>query len=355
MFSKKKNDLLLETIEEDGRSWFRVEPSGKEPIDASVGRHRYPVVDISAEGMRIYRNHDRELEIGEEYPFNLPLPLVNEVISGMIRVIDISHMSYQCKFVDLSREETEKIHLFILERQKEERRAFSRVAPSHKAPIRLSIGGHVLQIRDMGAGGVAAYRGKEKGLEVKKEYPFKLPLPLIDELITGTIRIVDISSRTYQCAFVGIARKETDKIHRFILEMQKEGGGAYFRIKPSRKDPIQVFVEPYTFLVKDVGAGGMAVHKDEGKGLEFNKEYTFKMALSLIDEEISGIMRIVNISEKAYHCAFIDLIQEHKEKIHFFVLERQKEELREKKKTSSAFKRHILTAQTIPFPDGPSR
>ena len=354
MFSRKKNDLLIEPIEEGGRSFFRVEPSGKEPIDASVGRHKYPVVDISAEGMRIYRNNDRELEIGEDYPFNMPLPLVNEVISGMIRVIDISHMSYQCAFIELSREETEKIHSFILERQKEERRAFSRVAPSHKAPIRLSIEGHVLQIRDMGAGGVAAYRGKEKGLEVKKEYPFKLPLPLIDELITGTIRIVDISARTYQCAFVGLSRKETDKIHRFILEMQKEEGGAYFRIKPSRKDPIQVFVEPHAFLVKDVGAGGMAVCKDEGKSLEVNKEYPFKMALPLIDEKISGIMRIVNISEEAYHCAFIDLTQEHKEKIHFFVLERQKEELREKKKTSSSFKSSILTAQTIPFPEGPS-
>jgi c-di-GMP-binding flagellar brake protein YcgR len=346
---------LIESVEEDGRSFFRVEPSGKEPIDASVGRHKYPVVDISAEGMRIYRNKDRELKIGEEYPFNLPLPLINEVISGMIRVIDISHMSYQCGFVDLNSDEIEKIHLYILERQKEERRAFSRVAPSLKVPIRLSIGDHVLQIKDMGAGGVAAYRGKEKDLEVKKEYPFKMPLTLTDELITGTIRIVDISSQTYQCAFVDLDRKETDKIHRFILEMQKQEGGAYFRIKPSRKDPIQVFIEPHTFLIKDIGAGGMAVYKDEGKTLEINKEYPFKLSLSLIDEMISGIMRIVNISEKTYHCVFIDLIQDHKEKIHFFVLERQKEELRVKKKTSSSFKSSILTAQTVPFPEAPTR
>jgi hypothetical protein len=141
---------------------------------------------------------------------------------------------------------------FLISKFQEERRAFSRVAPSHKVPIRLSIGGNVLQIKDMGAGGVAAYRGKEKDLEVNKEYPFK-------------------------------------------------------------------------------------------------------MALSLIEEEISGIMRIVNISENTYHCAFIDLTREHKEKIHFFVLERQKEELREKKKASSAFKNGVLTAETIPFPEGQSR
>ena len=337
LFSKKKNDLSIESIEKDGRSFFRVEPSSKEPIDASVGRHRYPVIDVTAEGMKIYRNSDRELEVGEEYPFNLPLPLVNEVISGMIRVVDISQMSYQCAFVDLNQEETEKIHYFILERQKEERRAFSRVAPSHKVPINLSIGPKMLQIKDMGAGGVALYRGKEKGLEINNEYPFEIPLPLIDEVISGTIRIVDISPKTYQCAFIDLDRKDTDKMHRFIFEMQKGEGGAYFRIKPSRKDPIQVFVEPHAFLIKDIGAGGMALYRGEGKGLEIKKEYPFRMTLSLIDEVISGIIRVVNISETSYHCAFIDLTHEQREKIHFFVLERQKEELRGKQKISSAY------------------
>ena len=181
------------------------------------------------------------------------------------------------------------------------------------------------------------------------------PLPLIDELISGTIRIIDIASRTYQCSFIDLDRKETDKIHRFILEMQKQEGGFFFRIKPSRKDPIQVFVEPHSFFIKDIGAGGMAVYKDEGKNLEINREYPFKLTISLIDEVISGIMRIVNISEKTYHCVFIDLIQVHREKIHFFVLERQKEELREKKKTSSAVRNGILTAQTITFSEGQSR
>ena len=334
MFSKKKNNLLLESIGEEGRSFFRVEPSDKDPVDASVGQHRYPVIDISAEGMRICRNIDRELEMEKEYPFNLPFPLINKVISGTIKVVDISHMSYQCLFIDLSREETEEIHHFILERQKEERRAFSRVAPSDTAPLSLSIGPHILQIKDLGAGGVAVFRGKEMGIEVKKEYPFDMPLPLIDESISGTIKIVDISPETYQCAFVDLSRNETDKIHRFILEMQKEEGGAYFRIKPSRKDPIQVFVEPHTFLIKDVGAGGMAIYRGEERRLEVHKDYPFRMTLSLIDDEISGIFKIVNVTDKTYHCVFIDLTHEQREKIHLFVLERQKEEIREKKRSS---------------------
>jgi c-di-GMP-binding flagellar brake protein YcgR len=336
LFSKKKNDLLLESIGEEGRSFFRVEPSGKEPVDASVGRHRYSVIDINAEGMRICRKSDRELDIEKEYSFSLPLPLINKAISGIMKVVDISHMSYQCTFIDLSREETEKIHHFILERQKEERRAFSRVAPSDKMPVRISIGPHVLQIKDLGAGGVAVFRGKEKGIEVQKEYLFDMPLSLINEAISGSIRIVDISQETYQCAFVDLNRKETDKIHRFIIEMQKEEGGAYFRIKPSRKDPIQVFVEPHTFLIKDIGAGGMAIYRGEERGLEIHKEYPFKMTLSLIDDEISGIFSIVNVTDKTYHCVFIDLTHEQREKIHLFVLERQKEEIREKKRPSAA-------------------
>ena len=336
MFSKKKNDLLFGSIGEEGRSFFRVEPSDKEPVDASVGRHRYPVIEINAEGMRIGRKSERDMEIGKEYAFNLHLPLINRVISGMMEIVDISHMSYQCRFIDLSREETEKIHHFILERQKEERRAFSRVAPSDKMPVRISIGPRMLQVRDLGAGGVAVFKGKEKGIEVQKKYPFDMQLPLINEAISGTIRIVDISQETYQCAFVDLNRKETDKIHRFILEMQREEGGAYFRIKPSRKDPIQVFVEPHTFLIKDIGAGGMALYRGEERGLEIHKAYPFKMTLSLIDDEISGIFSIVNVSDKTYHCVFIDLTHEQREKIHLFVLERQKEEIREKKRLSAA-------------------
>ena len=331
LFSKKKNDVLIESTGEEGRSFFRVEPSQKDPVDASVGQHKYPVIDINAEGMRICRKSNMTLELDNEYAFNLPLPLINKVISGMIKVVDVSHISYQCTFIDLSREETENIHHFILERQKEERRAFSRVAPSDKLPVSLSIGPHVLQIKDLGAGGVAVYRGKEKALEVKKEYPFEMPLSLIGDIISGTIRIVDMSQETYQCAFVDLDRKETDKIHRFILEMQKEEGGAYFRIKPSRKDPIQVFVKPHTFLIKDIGAGGMAIYRGEEKEMEIHKEYPFRLKLSLIDEEISGIFNIVNVTEKTYHCVFIDLTHEQREKIHLFVLERQKEEIRERK------------------------
>ena len=123
MFSGKNNDPLVLSIDQERRSWFRVEPSPERPIYVSIGRDRYQVKDIAAGGAGIYRrDDDKELEPGEKYPFKMTLPLTDEVVSGTLRVVDISDSTYHCRFVDLSKEDREKIHLFVLEREKEELR-----------------------------------------------------------------------------------------------------------------------------------------------------------------------------------------------------------------------------------------
>ncbi len=48
--------------------------------------------------------------------------------------------------------------------------------------------------------------------------PFKMTLPLIDEAISGIIRIVDISDRAYHYAFIGFSEEQRDKIHLFVIE-----------------------------------------------------------------------------------------------------------------------------------------
>ena len=124
MFSKKTNDLLFEFFDEEKRSFFRVKPSSKKPINIAIGRNRYKVKDIGAGGMGIYlRSEDKELERGKKYPFKITLPLTKEAISGTFRIVNISDRAYHCIFVNLSIEKREKIHLFVLERQKEELRA----------------------------------------------------------------------------------------------------------------------------------------------------------------------------------------------------------------------------------------
>ena len=123
MFSRKKNDPLIVSIDQEKRSSFRVEPSSERPIYVSIGRDRYQVKDIGAGGAGIYRrDDDKELEPGEKYPFKMTLPLNDEVVSGTLRIVDISDSIYHCRFIDLSKEDREKIHLFVLEREKEELR-----------------------------------------------------------------------------------------------------------------------------------------------------------------------------------------------------------------------------------------
>lgn len=124
MFSRKTNDLLFEFFDEESRAFFRVKPSSKKPITISIGRNRYKVKDIGAGGMGIYRrSEDKELERGKKYPFKINLPLINEVISGTFRIVNISDRAYHCMFVNLGIDKREKMHLFVLERQKEKLRA----------------------------------------------------------------------------------------------------------------------------------------------------------------------------------------------------------------------------------------
>jgi c-di-GMP-binding flagellar brake protein YcgR len=123
LFSRKNNDPLIVSIDQERRSTFRVEPSPERPIYVSIGHDRYQVKDIGAGGISIYcRDKDKELEPGEKYPFKMTLPLTDEVVSGTLRIVDISGSIYHGRFIDLSKEDREKIHLFVLEREKEELR-----------------------------------------------------------------------------------------------------------------------------------------------------------------------------------------------------------------------------------------
>ena len=123
MFSRKKTNPLAISIDAERRDSFRVEQSKKEPIDVSIGRSKYHVKDLSAGGIGIYSSiKDKELEMGKEYPFKMTLPLINEVISGIIRIVDISGRILHCTFIGFGNKGREKIHLFVLERQKEELR-----------------------------------------------------------------------------------------------------------------------------------------------------------------------------------------------------------------------------------------
>ena len=123
MFLMKNSGLLVEFIDEDRRAFFRIKPSKKETVNIFIGSDKYHIKDICASGTGFsIRSEGEKLKRGKEYPFKLRLPLINEVISGVVRIVDIIDRIYHSTFVGLSSEDTEKIHLFVLERQKEDLR-----------------------------------------------------------------------------------------------------------------------------------------------------------------------------------------------------------------------------------------
>ena len=120
MFLRKRDSSPLIEYDEERRRSFRIEPSPKEPIDLSTANNTYRVKDIGAGGIAIYRrSKDRELEAGGKHSFKMNLPIINETISGIIRIVHISDKAYHCEFSDLGEGLIEKIHLFVLEREKE--------------------------------------------------------------------------------------------------------------------------------------------------------------------------------------------------------------------------------------------
>ena len=123
MFSKKNDELLIVSIERERRDSFRIEPSSGEPLWVSIGHHRYRVKNVSAGGIGIYqKSGERAIEMGKTFPFQITLPPLNQVITGTAKVVNRSEGLYHCAFIDLSEEKREKLHLFVLERQKEQLR-----------------------------------------------------------------------------------------------------------------------------------------------------------------------------------------------------------------------------------------
>ena len=77
----KQQDRLCILVRALTKTKEPVRQPGKEPIDASVGRHRYPVIDITAEGMRIYRNSGRLK--GYSSPISNSLPLLTKHVHAL--------------------------------------------------------------------------------------------------------------------------------------------------------------------------------------------------------------------------------------------------------------------------------
>ncbi len=124
MFWKKKaekeEELKHIKVPSDSRQAYRINPSEDDPILLYSGKDTYEVVDISSGGLSILSD---KLKVDNELDVNFSLPVTEEKIDARIKVLRHGKKKVcHCQFVGLPQEMEDKIHKYVLERQKEELR-----------------------------------------------------------------------------------------------------------------------------------------------------------------------------------------------------------------------------------------
>ena len=103
-----------------------------------------------------------------------------------------------------------------------------------------------------------------------------------------------------------------------------------YRVAPSEEAPITLFTGGNSYEVLDISSGGLSLTSDDlNVGDDLDVEFNLPMGIELTAERISIRLKVLRRGRNnIYHCRFLDISPEKEDKIHKYVLERQKEELR---------------------------
>jgi len=100
-----------------GRPAYRVVPDRDDPVIFQVDGQLTRVFEISAHCVHAPVS---EIKAGRRYPFSLDLPSSRIGITGYVDVLpELDNGDLVCLFVDLSADELDQIHRFVLLRQKQ--------------------------------------------------------------------------------------------------------------------------------------------------------------------------------------------------------------------------------------------
>ena len=106
-----------------------------------------------------------------------------------------------------------------------------------------------------------------------------------------------------------------------------------FRVYPSYDEPISMIINNRNVEVVDIGAGGISF---TNAGYKLGDVLPSLITLPFKDLQVETEISIVRISDEGTaHCAFKGISKEDSEYIHKYMLEKQKQELREKRKNNS--------------------
>jgi len=103
-----------------GRSAYCVVPDPDDPIILQLDGNLSRVLEISATGFSI---PPEVVPPGRRYPFSLDIPTTSAPINGYVDVLPDKDDELHCQFVDLTAEELDVLHHYVLVRQKEAIRA----------------------------------------------------------------------------------------------------------------------------------------------------------------------------------------------------------------------------------------
>jgi hypothetical protein len=118
------------------RNSYRVQPSNDEPIFFRLEDKPVPVKDISAAGLS-FKNEN--CSIGELFTVNIDLPGLGPTVPATLQIVGIDQSNRcHCRFLSIDEAARERIHQYVLNRQKEqvrERREMEKKRKSTVIPI----------------------------------------------------------------------------------------------------------------------------------------------------------------------------------------------------------------------------
>jgi hypothetical protein len=110
------NDITVKAVA-SGRMAYQVVPDPDDPIILQIDGKLSRVLDISASGFNLPAG---VVASARRYPFSLDLPSASVPITGYVDALPGKSEAYvQCVFVNLSADESDAIHRYVLIRQKE--------------------------------------------------------------------------------------------------------------------------------------------------------------------------------------------------------------------------------------------
>ena len=121
MFWRKKQENkdteLFEFENKERRKFFGVRPSADAPIKFVLDQKEVQIQDIGAAGLS-FKN--QKFKRGEAYPAKIDLPEISGTVTTDLLVITIDDKGFcHCKFKRIDPDSTERIHQYVLKRQKE--------------------------------------------------------------------------------------------------------------------------------------------------------------------------------------------------------------------------------------------